>query len=668
MNQTFVSTVSSAPARRPSLLVASFLVAIVAFSFRFTSVSGFSNDHFVHLARAQAMLAGDLPIRDYTEEGVPLTVLLSAAAQLVFGRSLFAEALLVVTSLSVAAGVTCWLTSRVTGSRLLGVSAALLQVLVYPRSYSHPKMLLYSVFLLCAWWYLNTANRRRHVIPALWTAFAFLVRHDHGVYIGLASASLIAAAHWQEGAARVARRWLEYGGVTLLCIAPYLAYVQYHQGLLDYFRTGIAISRSEAFRTQFVRLTPDPFPAGAWIAWQPVDPSRFPGVRVRWKPDIDDARRLALEGEIGLLAGEFDQNRTWKYQIEPPGRDTLSRLVSRAEVEDTSGFDRVSLTFNEGPGLVARLFMATKLDRVRPGPRLAWFFTDRNVSLAFFFAIWSLPLVAVLMVFASREAANATASVAYPTASASFVIVLSALVVVCATGLLRESLSQRIPDIYGSLPMLVACVIAIGWRMRPQGRLARMAAGAVIIALSAGFVLGTFVLGTVLIRLDHSRITAGPSAVWERAQGVFRGTHQWPWSGQWPAGNGWKVARYVHDCTNPDDRLLVTWFAPEMNVFSQRAFAGGETALLPIFRNPSTYEPAVMARLSKQSVPIVLVDPDALEQFEEIYPAIGEYLDERYHQVGQFSPDDRPIDVYVERTRTRTGVDAEFGWPCFVSR
>ena len=145
MNQRLVSTVPIAPTRRPSLLAVSIIVAVVAFGYRYTSLSGFSNDNFLHLARAQAMLAGDLPIRDYTEEGLPLMVLLSAAAQLVFGQSLFAEAMLVLVSLSIAAGVTCWLASRVTGSLLLGAGAALLQVLVYPRLYSYPKMLLYAV-------------------------------------------------------------------------------------------------------------------------------------------------------------------------------------------------------------------------------------------------------------------------------------------------------------------------------------------------------------------------------------------------------------------------------------------------------------------------------------------------------------------------------------------
>jgi hypothetical protein len=663
MNLTIVSNVQTASTRRRSLLAASIVVALLAFGYRCTSLNGFSNDHFVHLARAQAMLAGDLPIRDYTEEGVPLTVLLSAGAQLVFGQSLFAELVLVVTSLSVAAGVTCWLASRVTGSLLLGMGAALLQVLVYPRLYSHPKILLYSVFLLIAWWYLTAPGRRRLGVLALWTAVSFLIRHDHGVYIGLGAAAVIAVAHWRDGIAPIARRGVEYGILTVLWLTPYLAYVQYQRGLVDYFRTGLAISGSEASRTRFGRLTFDAPPAGSWIAWPSEDPDSF-AIRVRWTPDVDEARRRTLERDLGLLAPEHAEGRTWRYRLESPARATLAQLVSRAEAEDTSGFDRSSLTIDDERSLWARALSATRLDRlasVEAGTRLAGLFSAHNVSVVLFFAIWSLPIVAVVLLTLTRRVAS-------DVHARAFTIVLSALVAISAAGLLRDSLAQRIPDMYGSLPMLVACVIAIGWRMRPSGQVARIAAGGTIVALATAFVLGTLVLGQAPSRLDQARILDGPRAFWQRAQTVFQHTREWPWATEWPAGNGWKVARYVHDCTGPDDRLLVTWSAPEMNVFSRRVFAGGETALLPIFRPPAQYEPSVVARLSRQSVPIVLVDPDGLEEFERLYPDIKRWLDDRFHRVGQFSPDDRPIDVYVDRNRTRTGTDAEFGWPCFASR
>jgi hypothetical protein len=658
MNQTIVSIA----AHRHALIVVSTIVAVAAFLYRLTSF-GFTNDHFIHLAQAQAVLAGALPIRDYTEEGIPLTVLLSAGAQLVFGESLFAEVVLTSMSFAAAAGVTCWLTSRLTGSLLLGAGAALLQVLVYPRAYSHPKMLVYAVFLLIAWWYLNAPSRRWVVVLALWTAISFLIRHDHGVYVGLSAAATIVVAHWRKGAAHLSRQGLEYGLLTVMWLAPYLAYVQYYQGIVEYFRTGLAISASEASRTRLGRVTFNALPDGPWVAWDPVDPASFPGIRVRWTPDVDDARRQALEHELSLIAPEHAEGRTWKYRIEPPGRATLSKLVSRSEVEDTSGFDRSSLTLDQHPGVLARLLSVTTLDRlarIEAGPRLAGLVSAYNVSVAFFFAIRALPVVAVLLVFMTRKSAQAASA-------PQFTLPLSALVAITSAGLLRDSLVQRIPDVYGSLPMLVACTIATGWSVLPQGRHARTAAGAAIIVLSSGFVLGTLVLGQTPDRIGRARIMEGPGAVWNRAQMLFQDTHTWPWASQWPVGSGWRVARYVHDCTTPSDRLLVTWLAPEMNVFSRRVFAGGESRLVPIVRPPMQYEPSVLARLSGQSVPIVLVDAETLDDFHRVYPALSRHLDTRYHKTGEFASDQRTIHIYVETSRPQTGIDEEFGWPCFAA-
>jgi hypothetical protein len=646
----------------PSLIVASIIVAVVAFGYRYTSLSGFSNDHYVHLARAQAMLAGDLPIRDYTEEGVPLTVVLSATAQRVLGQSLFAEVVLVLTSLAIGAGVTCWLASRLSGSLLIGASAALLQVLVSPRLYSHPKIMIYSVFLAIAWWYLDRPGRGRLALVALWTAVAFLIRHDHGVYVGLGAAALIAIAHWPGGATHVIRRGVEYGVMTLVWLTPYLGYVQYQQGLVAYFRTGLAISGSEANRTRLGRLTFDRLPEGSWIVWRPIDPARFPAFRVRWKPDVDDTRRQAIETQLGLLAPELAEGRTWRYRLEPPGNETLSRLVARGEVEDTYGFDRATLTIPDERSLLARtisVFWLDRLARLGAGPRLTALFSIHNVSVTLFAVLWSLPLIAMALVAAFGDRSSPRAR--------SLTLVASALMIVSAAGLLRDSLAERIPDIYGSAPMLLACLVAVGWSARPQQRFVRLAIRGVVTAVAVAFIAGTILLGRVPSQLSLARVSSGPGAVWQRIQDVSHHTRDWPWATQWPAGTGWKVARYVHDCTQPGDRLLMTWSAPEMNVFSRRVFAGGETALLPVFRDPSTYEGTVVARLSRQSVPIVLVDPEEIEHFRRIYPAIGQYLETRFHKVGEFTPDARKIHIYAETSRTPSGADAEFGWPCFAS-
>ena len=50
-------------------VVALFLVAVV---WRFLTFTGFSNDHYAHLAMAQQVLLGDRPIRDFADPGWPL--------------------------------------------------------------------------------------------------------------------------------------------------------------------------------------------------------------------------------------------------------------------------------------------------------------------------------------------------------------------------------------------------------------------------------------------------------------------------------------------------------------------------------------------------------------------------------------------------------------------
>ena len=74
----------------------------------------------------------------------------------------------------------------------------------------------------------------------------------------------------------------------------------------------------------------------------------------------------------------------------------------------------------------------------------------------------------------------------------------------------------------------------------------------------------------------------------------------WPWPRQWPAGEEmWPLARYVHNCTRPEDRLLVTWNAPHLFVVTGRPFAGTETVLLPLWRETPSYEMPLSRRIMR---------------------------------------------------------------------
>ena len=63
----------------PWRVVAAAVAAFAAtLGWRFVTFTGFTNDHYVHLALAQQLLMGERPVRDFIDSGWPLTYLLSA--------------------------------------------------------------------------------------------------------------------------------------------------------------------------------------------------------------------------------------------------------------------------------------------------------------------------------------------------------------------------------------------------------------------------------------------------------------------------------------------------------------------------------------------------------------------------------------------------------------
>lgn len=651
------TSASASPVDARGLSLLPVAVAVIGFCYRFLVHAGMSNDHFVHLARAQALLLGDLPIRDYTEEGVPLTVALSALAERLLGPTPFAELTLASSSFAVAAGVTCWLTTRLTGSAAWGLFAGLLQVMAHPRMYSHPKILIYPVVLAIGWLYLRHRTRAALVMLSACTALAFLIRHDHGLYAGIGGLAAVLLAHARDGVTSIARRAMAYAGVVLLLVSPYLAYVEYHLGLVDYFRLGAQISRTEArsgsWSWPVLRIAPGPL-----LVVRPRTREELARIHVRWRGDVDDDVRRQHERALGLAYAEPDQaERTWRYWIEPEGRDRLARLAALEQVEDTYGFDRRTFELQGGPEGLHAWLVRSGLTRVRPGPPIASVVSRENAAVALFYVVRLLPLAVFVVWWQRRRAGRGDAD----SAAVPLACVVTA---VCAIGLMREAVGHRVLDVYGTVPILVAWLGAVALSHRPSLGSARL-------AVAAGLAFVVLATGRVTATDEHIRNTQvleGPAAVLRRAGTVAATTRQWPWPLQWPANEDWRVARYVHDCTAPGDRLLVTWEAPEYYVFSRRAFAGGETLLWPPFRPPHTYEAGVVERLKTQSVPIVLHEAGRLAEFAEMYPRLIAYLEARYRRAGDrdFGPGHHVL-VYVERGREVRGRDREFGWPCFVS-
>lgn len=87
------------------------------------------------------------------------------------------------TPVRVAAGaaIVFWLASGLSRSLVAGALAALLVIVISPRLYSYPKIIVFAVALLVVWWYARRPSVRRAVALAAVTVCALLMRHDFGV-------------------------------------------------------------------------------------------------------------------------------------------------------------------------------------------------------------------------------------------------------------------------------------------------------------------------------------------------------------------------------------------------------------------------------------------------------------------------------------------------------
>ena len=179
---------------RPRLAwTAAIIAALVTVAWRVLAFSGFSNDHYVHVARAQQMLLGDWPIRDFVDPGLPLMYVASAVARLISGPALGTELALVAGALAIGLAVL--------------------------------------------------------------TAVAFLFRHDHGVFVGIASTTFILVHGVQAGRRVMTARLGLFAAATALLLVPWGVYVSRPVGLVSYFTSAFQFAGEEN-RANVLRTLP----------------------------------------------------------------------------------------------------------------------------------------------------------------------------------------------------------------------------------------------------------------------------------------------------------------------------------------------------------------------------------------------------------------------------
>ena len=235
--------------RRWQVMAAAVAIVLFTLGWRFLTFAGFNNDHHVDLARSQQMLLGEWPDWDFVDPGMPLMYAVSAVAWLIGGRALGTELTVVAGALAIGGALTVVAAARLSRSAAIAMFVAMLGVLIHPRSYGYPKVLLYAAMAAILARPTVNPSVRRIAALALLTATAFLFRHDHGLFIGLGSAAFLLLQAEPSSWHTKARNLAVYAATLALALTPWATFIAYGSGLGFYFQSAVAFSRAEAHAT-----------------------------------------------------------------------------------------------------------------------------------------------------------------------------------------------------------------------------------------------------------------------------------------------------------------------------------------------------------------------------------------------------------------------------------
>lgn len=615
------------------------------FLFRYITID-FPNDHFVHLSRARQIALGEVPIRDFFDPGLILQYYVSAAALIVSGDTLLGEALLTVSLVALGTALSFVLAARASRSVPIALVATVAAAATMPRLYSYPKVLLYVLALASGWYYSRAPRAPRLGLLTLITAVAFLFRPDHGVYIGVAIVALIVLLHVRD-LRRGLVALLQYGAATVVLLTPLFVFLAANVGIANYYVSSDAQAR-DIMTPRLLRL---PFTMDRSAPLVALERAPEPRIRVRWSPAVQDAERRERESRYQLANGLMVDDSTWSYVVTDASGRNLRALISDPLVADTHGIDR------HGGELARPEAWRDTLRRMR-GMRInPGIFTPENALAWLYYLTVALPLAGSLILAVAWHRGRLGPS----ERAAVGMTVLLCLVI--NQGLIRDNPRVRLPDVAAVAAVLGAWVAAV-WLGRPIGR-RRLAAGTIAGALTV-WSAGT--VGGAGERLRASGILRAPASIPERIISVTNELRRSPidvWAPEGSAGIR-ALTRYIHTCTTPEDRVLVTWFEPGVFFYAQRRFAGGQVYLDPGWHDSPDDQLLTIARMKTQRVPIVLVRAEVEHLYEQRFSLVHDYVRERYRTAARSTfGADQEYAVLVDRYVQPSGRYEPLDLPCY---
>lgn len=628
--------------------LAAIAIFIVAGAWRFLTFTGFTNDHYAHLALAQQILLGDLPVRDFTDPGWPLTYLASAAAWLVAGDAMGVEWLLTAGALSLSAALTVVIAARLSGYLAIGVLAAILELIIYPRTYAYPKLLAYALAAAVIMAVARRPTRTSLWLPAASIATAFLFRHDHGLYIGLAMALCVAASSRVAGMRTAAIRVGMLTLFTAALLSPWALYVTTHGGLPAYFDRAIEFAAAEANASNLRS-----WPAFDRRPGEPLfglAPRSRPVAEIEWRPGTPVSLRREVERRHGLewVSGSGETHR---YHVADTTEQNLRAIADHPQVDGTSGFGRLREP--------AWRRVLTAVSPLRLAPALQ---ASANADAWLFWLFWTLPVVAcaVSVIQARRRQER------WPGELAA-VAALIVLAICVNIGFLRDVLRTRLSDAIVPAVLLLAWLLGAAWRAAPGRALFRMAIRGVAVTTVLVSLLAIGHVGEFRDRWGRTGIPEGATEVRARAAWVWQlltGPHRQAVSPPSHISTAMMpFFSFVDRCSAPEERVLVTGEFPDIVVLAGRRFASDGVVMGAWYSSVRHQQETLDSIRTRQPLFVISLDPAA---FTNRYPEIAAHIDREYRTMGTLDVQGGgTVQILVNGNRRPQGTDVETGWPCY---
>jgi hypothetical protein len=530
--------------RRAAWAWVALMLALAVGAFRYLSIAGFSNDHYMHMAAGQQIAMGEWPSRDYVELGLPLMEALSAIPFLVVPNApLFGEALLVAGMFGLAAVFTLYGARRLTGSWWIALLVVALEVVIFPRTYSYPKVLAYALGFLTMWRYIEQPARVVELATAV--VLAFGLRHDHGIYLGLGSLIAVVLTPAAEGLRQVVRRAAVFAAIVTLFLTPYLVFTSVYDGL-------------------------------------------------------------------------------WRH---------LMRGVELQDVEGARGRTIPSFTF-DGPLITS------------------------NAEPWLFFLFHLLPVIAALVLWVRWRAGAGPAERA-------MIVPLIVVAVLANVGLIRDTVSARLPDAVVPAALIIGWLIAVAVRMRPVPvRSLTWAATAVMVVAT---MTSAAAIANIEEQLEKAELNGSPARLWDHMRTRTAQLRERIPLTQMPSRVASSLVpffAYADRCLDPRDHILIPAYAPEVSVWSRRPFAGGQVWFQPELLRGEDDHRFVMARLAEQRVPVAILLSPSAQQVTSRFAELDRYLRD-FTATTQLRTDDGRDLVIAFNPTLALGRDHETGWYCY---